>query len=281
MTNIADETIIATAIAAARAAGQLARDAFMAGQLGRPPDIEEKDGYFDIVTATDREAERVASTIIMDQIPDSRILGEETGWRGTGGTTWIIDPIDGTSNFASGLPFFCVSLGAFDAQNQPVCGVIYDPIREELFLSSKDGLTLNGKPVRCAAFGRTDRDVELLTNMPHEGARPTPGQLAQFADLVESFRGVRRLGSCALQLAYVAVGRVAVGYDEKFQMWDIAAGFQLVVAGGGQLLAWDADGRAIAEPMRNLSKIRRFLVASQHFDANSSAATKQGSRPGP
>lgn len=281
MMNISDETIIATAIAAARAAGQVARDAFMAGQLGRPPDVEEKDGYFDIVTATDREAERIASTIIFDRIPDSRILGEETGWRGTGGTIWIIDPIDGTSNFASGLPFFCVSLAAFDARSRPVCGVIYDPIREELFLSSKDGLTLNDKPARCGAFGRTDRDVELLTNMPHEGARPTSDQLAQFADLVESFRGVRRLGSCALQLAYVAVGRVAVSYDEKFQMWDIAAGFQLVVAGGGQLLAWDADGQAIAEPMGNLSKIRRFLVASQHFDANSSAATKQGSRPGP
>src|SRR5690606_1217709 len=113
----------------------VARDAFMAGQLGRPPDVEEKDGYFDIVTATDREAERIASTIIFDRIPDSRILGEETGWRGTGGTIWIIDPIDGTSNFASGLPFFCVSLAAFDARSRPVCGVIYDPIREELFLS--------------------------------------------------------------------------------------------------------------------------------------------------
>lgn len=270
MTSISDTAVTEAAIAAAKAAGALARAAFLSFQDGGPREIEEKKGYFDIVTVTDRQAEAAASEIIMARVPGSRILGEETGWRGEGDVVWYIDPIDGTSNFASGLPFFCVSIGVFHASGRPICAVIYDPMRDELFLASGGRLSVNGVPARCQAGGTEDSKVELLTNVPHEGSRPTTAQLARFADLVENFRAVRRLGSCALQLAYVAAGRSAIGYDEKFSAWDVAAGFQLVVAGGGQLLTWDAEGRRIDNPLTDLENARRFIVAAADYKLDNS-----------
>lgn len=262
--------IVDTALEAARAAGALARHAFLDAAAGKNPLVEEKTGHFDIVTAIDREAEAVASAIIFANVPGSRILGEEDGWRGQGDIVWYIDPIDGTSNFASGLPFFCVSIAAFTADGQPLCGVVFDPLRDEMFLARDGQLTLNGAAIVVQPTTITDRDAELLTNVPHEGARPSPDELSRFADLVQTFRGVRRLGSCALQMAYVAAGRAALGYDEKFQAWDIAAGLQLVVAGGGEVLAWDGEGLAIVDPMADPAAIRRFVIASRHFDLSTS-----------
>lgn len=278
MTTISEATITEAAIAAARAAGELARTAFLSFAAGGPRQIEEKKGYFDIVTVTDRQAEAAASEIIIERVPGSRILGEETGWRGEGDIVWYIDPIDGTSNFASGLPFFCVSIGVFHADGRPICAVIYDPMREELFLAANGALSVNGVPTHCRAGGTEDSRVELLTNVPHEGARPDAAQLSRFADLVENFRAVRRLGSCALQLAYVAAGRAAIGYDEKFSAWDVAAGFQLVVAGGGQLMTWDDQGRPIATPLANLEAARRFIVAASDYRVGSSITFKHATQ---
>jgi myo-inositol-1(or 4)-monophosphatase len=263
-------TIIETAIEAAREAGALARQAFVEAGDGKRGHIEQKAGYHDIVTITDRQAESRASEIIFSRVPDSRILGEETGWRGEGGTTWYLDPIDGTSNFASGLPFFCVSIGAFDPSGAPLCGVVYDPMREEMFVSRDGQLVLNNTPITPSPLPSTDRDAELLTNAPHEGARPSDADLARFGDLVGTFRGVRRMGSCALQMAYVAAGRAALAYDEKFHSWDIAAGFQLVAAGGGTIRAWDGDGHDIADPMAALDAVKRFVIAGPDFDLSSS-----------
>lgn len=270
MTTYTDQAVTEAAIAAARAAGALARDAFLSFQAGQPRQIEEKQGYFDIVTATDKQAEAAASAVIMEKIPQSRILGEETGWRGEGDIVWYVDPIDGTSNFASGLPFFCVSIGVFHSSGRSICAVIYDPIREETFLATEGKLTVNGEPAQCKAGGTQDSKVELLTHVPHEGTRPSSNQLERFADLVQNFRAVRRLGSCALQLAYVAAGRSAISYDEKFSAWDVAAGFQLIVAGGGQVLTWGADGQPIADPLVNLEQARRFIVATSDYDVEAS-----------
>jgi myo-inositol-1(or 4)-monophosphatase len=274
MNSLPDETVTQAAIAAARAAGALARDAFIAAENGHFSAVEEKGGYSDIVTAADRQAEAIITAIIFEQVPASRILGEEGGWQGDGGVTWYVDPIDGTSNFASGLPIFCVSIAAFADDGRPICGVVYDPMKDELFLASQGQLTLNGKPVTPPRRGTQDRDAELLTNLPREGTRPEIGELNRFADLIANFRAVRRLGSCALQLAYVAVGRAAIGYDERCYPWDIAAGMQLVLAGKGQVLAWDNNDSPIATPLQNLQSIERFVIASEHFDVASSMAVR-------
>jgi len=257
---------------AALAAGAVARDGFLEA---KPATLQtqQKAGFFDIVTACDKAAERIACDTIWSHLPRSRILGEEGGWQGEGETTWIIDPIDGTSNFASGLPFFCVSIAAYHA-GEPVCGIVYDPIREELFMASGGRLTLNGDSVDHALRGRIDREVELLTNAPYEGGRPSRAAQEAHADLVNSFRAVRRLGSCALHLAYVAAGRVAVGYESKFNAWDIAAGIQLVEAAGGQVVARDAGGRRIEPRQDTLGSVRRLVVAQAGFDYPASCLSK-------
>ena len=261
--------IAETACEAARAAGAVARDAFLAFS----PDtlaVEQKDGFFDVVTAADKEAEAVAKRVILARLPASRILGEEDGWSGQGDTTWIIDPIDGTSNFASGLPIFAVSIAAYHA-GETVCGVVYDPVRDELFMAADGALSLNGQPLKPAVRGRTDREVELLTNAPYEGDPIGREALDTFARLVGSFRAVRRLGSCALHLAYVAAGRAAISHETKFKAWDIAAGMQLVRAAGGRILAWDAQGRPVADPFAEVEQVRRVVVSHGAFDYEGSA----------
>lgn len=263
-----DAEIAAAAHAAALAAGAIARDAFLNADPAALA-TEQKAGFFDIVTVTDKAAEAEASRIIWDRLRQSRILGEETGWQGDGPTSWIIDPIDGTSNFASGLPFFSVSIGAYH-DGRPVCAVIYDPIRDEMFMAEGGRLTLNGAPVPAYAKGLTDREVELLTNAPYEGARPSAQTLAGFAEAVDSFRAVRRLGSCALHLAYAAVGRVAVCYESKFSAWDIAAGLQLVQAAGGLIEARDASGARLAITHDTLPLVKKLVVAQKGFDYSSS-----------
>ena len=267
------EMIATVACEAALAAGSVAHRGFVDAS---PETLatEQKAGFFDIVTACDKAAERAACDTIWSRIPASRILGEEGGWQGEGETTWIIDPIDGTSNFASGLPFYCVSIAAYHA-GKPVCGVVYDPVREELFVAKQGRLTLNGKAVEPFLRGRTDREVEALTNAPYEGERPSRAAQEAHADLVSSFRAVRRLGSCALHLAYVAVGRVAVAYESKFSAWDIAAGIQLVEAAGGQIIAQDAAGHSIEPKEDALGAVKRLVVAQAGFDYQSSNLSKQ------
>ena len=264
--------IVEVAREAALAAGAIARKGFIEASP-ETLQTQQKAGFFDIVTASDKAAEQAACETIWSRLPRSRILGEEGGWQGEGETTWIIDPIDGTSNFASGLPFFCVSIAAYHA-GEPVCGVVYDPIREELFMASGGRLTLNGQLVKPFLRGRTDREVELLTNAPYEGERPSRAVQEAHADLVNSFRAVRRLGSCALHLAYVAVGRVAVGYESKFNAWDIAAGIQLVEAAGGQVIAQDARGVHTEPREATLRAIKRLVVAQAGFDYQSSCLSK-------
>lgn len=266
------QTIVDVAREAALAAGAVARKGFVEASP-ETLQTQQKAGFFDIVTASDKAAERAACDAIWSRLPQSRILGEEGGWQGEGETTWIIDPIDGTSNFASGLPFFCVSIAAYHA-GQPVCGIVYDPIREELFMANGGRLTLNGETVRPFLRGHVDREVELLTNAPYEGERPSRATQEAHADLVNAFRAVRRLGSCALHLTYVAVGRVAICYESKFNAWDIAAGIQLVEAAGGQVVAQDAEGSHVEPREHALGSVKRLVVAQAGFNYQSSCLSK-------
>ncbi len=266
------KTIAEVAREAALAAGAVARKGFVEANP-ETLQTQQKAGFFDIVTASDKAAEATACEIIWSRLPASRILGEEGGLQGEGDTTWIIDPIDGTSNFASGLPFFCVSIAAYHA-GEPVCGIVYDPIREELFMASGGRLTLNGAEVKPFLRGRSDREVELLSNAPYEGERPSRAAQEAHADLVNSFRAVRRLGSCALHLAYVAAGRVAVAYESKFSAWDIAAGIQLVEAAGGLVAVQDREGRSLVPREEALSSVKRLVVAQAGFDYQSSCLPK-------
>ena len=198
--------------------------------------IGEKSSFHDLVTKYDRESEQLIVDYILTHHPDSTIVGEEYGTRGDGTVQWYVDPIDGTSNFAAGIPFFCVSIGAA-LDGQMVAGIVYDPIRKEMFSATTQGATLNGQPIR--AHGRSGQEQALLLTAfpsPHTGVSDNDCKL--YLELVRHFTTVRRMGSAALSLAYVACGRADVMYEPGINPWDVAAGSFLVQQAGGQCLGF-------------------------------------------
>lgn len=227
----------------------------------------EKLGFFDPVTECDREAERLIAERIFREHPDSTLVGEEGGRRGTGAVHWYVDPIDGTNNFVSGIPFFCVSIAAA-VGDALAAGVVYDPVRRELFVASAAGATLNGAPIRCSG-NAVDARATLLTGPPKSGGRATEADLHHFGRLLASFRSVRRLGSTALNLAYVACGRADVTFETDTNPWDIAAGLFLVQQAGGRLLFPRFDGPP-GQPWLSPA----FVAACPEYDLSQTALTR-------
>ena len=224
--------------------------------------VTRKSGLNDIVTEHDIAAERVIGEILREAMPDSRIYGEEGAhYDGGGPVTWHVDPIDGTSNYAAGAPLFCLSVGATYA-DQPLAGVIFDPSRGETFATSENGITLNGTPVVPPGDDDVvDNDSVILTNFPYEGAWYDDAHIAPYCAILRSFRGVRRLGSSALALAWVAAGRAAVCCELRTNPWDHAAGFALVHAAGGTIYMIDAHGA----PTAGVSQTRAYIAAGPGF----------------
>ncbi|GAB4434847.1 MAG: inositol monophosphatase family protein [Anaerolineae bacterium] len=211
---------------AARSVGPMLAEAFAAGVTAR-----EKGGFDDLVTEFDPKSERMIIEQIMQAHPDSMVLGEEGGHHGNGAVRWYVDPIDGTTNFAGGIPFFCVSIGA-EVAGQMVAGVVYDPLRQEMFSAGSGGTTLNGQPVQVKPVVR-EQDAVVLTNIPNSIYAP-PSSFELFGQMTLRFRSVRRLGAIALELAYLTCGRadVVVGYGMK--PWDLAAVYHLIARAGGR-----------------------------------------------
>ena len=215
------------AVGAALAAGQLLRQ-----QYGRPQQIEHKS-EIDLVTALDRQAEALIVGRIHAAYPDHTSVAEEgTGTAGSAEHRWLVDPLDGTTNYAHGYPVFCVSV-AYERAGKVVLGVVYDPLREELFLAEAGGgATLNGRPLRVST---TDRLAEslLCTGFPYDRAL-YPASLRRWETLIWRAQGLRREGSAALDLCYVAAGRADGFWERPIQPWDVAAGILLVTEAGGQ-----------------------------------------------
>jgi myo-inositol-1(or 4)-monophosphatase len=215
------------AVGAALAAGQLLRQRY-----GRPQTVEYK-GEIDLVTALDREAEALIVGRIHTAYPEHSILAEESG--GTLGSAehrWLVDPLDGTSNYAHGYPVFCVSV-AYERAGRITLGVVYDPLREELFLAEAGGgATLNGRPLRVSATDSLARSL-LSTGFPYDRTL-YPVSLRRWEALLWRTQALRRGGSAALDLCYVAAGRADGYWEQPVQPWDIAAGMLLVTEAGGQ-----------------------------------------------
>jgi len=230
---------LATAVEAPLAAGRVQRQHFRT-----PLDIQKK-GAIDLVTEIDLRVEREFRMLIAGRFPGHTVLGEEGIEIGnqfdelipdfnSGRHRWIIDPVDGTTNYAHGLALFCVSI-ALEVDGQTVLGVIYDPMAEELFTAERGGgARLNGLPIRvtpCAEMG----DALLCTGFPYS-VREKPGHLiAGFAEFMRVSQAVRRLGSAALDLCYVAAGRFDGFYEETLKAWDVAAGALIVEEAGGRV----------------------------------------------
>jgi myo-inositol-1(or 4)-monophosphatase len=215
------------AVAAAEAAGRVLRDGF-----GRQHQIEYK-GEADLVTEADEEAERKIMEVIHEAFPDHGMLTEEGGeTQGQGNARWIVDPLDGTTNYAHGLPLFCTSI-ALEKDNEVVLGVVHDPMANETYAAERGGgATLNSKVI---AVSETDEPARALlgTSFADRPEELEAGLdlFGRFADLA---RGVRRLGSGALDLCYVAAGRLDGCYEQGFSAWDVAAGVLIVEEAGGK-----------------------------------------------
>lgn len=188
----------------------------------------------DVVTRVDRWVERHVVAALKSLFPQDRFHGEEYGEDGEGERVWLIDPIDGTLNFARGIPMYVVSI-ALQVDGESVVGVIYDPNRDELFSAAiGDGLNLNGKAVGVSAIKEMSEAV-LATGFPPPRGRDDVDNIPYFADLARKTRNIRRLGSAALDLAYVSVGRLDGFWEFNLSPWDTAAGYLLVAEGGGKV----------------------------------------------
>ena len=248
----------------ARAAGALLRAHYQHGVA------TEYKGEADLVTIADRESEKLLVERLRAQWPDHGIVGEEgTRARMECEYRWYIDPLDGTTNFAHGFPAFCVSMGlehrppgtAADEDGELVAGVVYDPLRDEMFLAEKGrGAFLNGTPIHVSAT-KTLAESLIATGFPSRKRHSSPN-VHFYHEITLRSHGVRRAGSAALDLAYTACGRLDGYWEFKLNSWDTAAGVLLVREAGGTVTYVDGSPFHLisAEVLATNGKIQAPLV---------------------
>lgn len=228
----------------ARAAGEIVR-----AHVGGALDVQRK-GAVDLVTRADRASEASILGAIRGRFPDHDILAEESGGVDTtrpGQTLWVVDPLDGTTNFAHGLPIWSVSIGVLQG-GVPVAGVVHDPSRNECFTASLGGgAFLNGERIHVSAPGDLDQAL-LVTGFPYDIRTSPVNNLDHFQRFMLRARAVRRLGSAALDLAWVACGRFDGFWELKLHPWDLAAGVILVTEAGGAVTRFDGSAFDIFAP---------------------------------
>ena len=227
-----DPVFLATAIEIVTRAG-----AIQLAHFGNIQHIEKK-GTIDLVTEVDVEVERMFRALVADRFPDHRILAEEFGagheGRSSSPYCWIFDPVDGTTNYAHGMPIFCSSL-ALEIDGRIEVGAVYDPTRRELFTAERGGgARLNGVPLRVSA-AEALIDSMLCTGFPYNVHAIVDEIVGLFGTFVGKARAVRRLGSAAIDLCYVAAGRLDGFWERLLSPWDIAAGALLVEEAGGRV----------------------------------------------
>lgn len=218
--------------ALARGAGEIILRHFAA-----PIPTSLKTSRIDIVTAADTEAEAYIVRELSTHFPHHHIVGEEGGGQGAPADIapfqWFVDPIDGTVNFASKLPHFCTSIALATPDRQPLLAVIYDPTRREMFTATRDGgAFLNGQRLEVTATAELI-DAVITTGFPYDKHSNPDNNLREWAAFLVKIRGERRLGSAALDLAYVAAGRLDGYWEKDLKTYDVMAGMLLVREAGG------------------------------------------------
>jgi myo-inositol-1(or 4)-monophosphatase len=188
---------------------------------------------FDYVTAVDKESERLIVTRILDHFDDHSIMSEETSNQGLqNGISWVIDPLDGTTNFIHGFPFVAVSV-AICQDKRPVLGLVLDPVRQELFFAKRgEGAYLNGRAIQVSEPPEL-ADALVATGFPHRTRPLLEPYLNTFRSVFHHVSGIRRAGAAALDLAYLATGRINGFWEAGLKAWDVAAGSLLVTEAGG------------------------------------------------
>lgn len=204
-----------------------------------------KKGVIDLVTDVDVAVEEMFRTLIAARFPDHQVLAEEQGGATAveSGPCWIFDPLDGTTNYAHGLPIFCASL-ALEIDGVAEIAAVYDPNRRELFTAERGGgAFMNGQPLRTSD-ARQLLDAMLVTGFPYDVHARVADIVGLFGAFVGRARAVRRLGSAAIDLCWVAAGRMDGFWENDLKAWDIAGGALIVAEAGGRVS--DTDGRPFA-----------------------------------
>jgi myo-inositol-1(or 4)-monophosphatase len=223
------------AVAAAWIAGRYQKSRFATSL-----DIEMK-GDKNLVTEVDKESERLIVEHLLARFPGHDIVAEEGDYlQGGSPCRWIIDPVDGTTNYAHGYPWFCTSIG-LELEGELVAGVIYNPVYDELFTATKGGgAQLNGTPLSVSHRAPLQNSL-LGTGFPYDCATDPANNFANFIAFQKKARGIPRPGAAALDLAYVAAGRLDGFWELKLMPWDVAAGVLLVREAGGTVTTFDGS----------------------------------------
>ena len=202
--------------------------------LSQKLQIDHK-GRYDLVTDVDRKCEEVVTGILQEAFPEIGILAEEFTQKDTGSKErWLVDPLDGTTNYASGYPAFCTTV-ALQRDGEIVLGVVYEPLRDELFEAvRKEGARLNGAGIRVSETEDLSQAL-LATGFPYDRCEQPDTNLDRFCALTMRTRGVRRGGSASLDLCYTACGRLDGYWEIRLQPWDVCAGALIVSEAGGRV----------------------------------------------
>jgi myo-inositol-1(or 4)-monophosphatase len=244
-------------LAAAQAGARVLREMY-----DQPRDIHLK-GRIDLVTDADRASEETVLRVLAERAPGVRVLAEESGEHGAeetalpdskgaqhdrarpaADTRFIVDPLDGTTNYAHGLPLFCCTVAA-EAQGRVVAGCTIDPLRDEIFRAARgEGAFLGDRRLRVSQARELEKAV-LCTGFPYSDREKLPWMLAAFSRFTELARGTRRLGSAALDLAYLAAGRLDGFWELGLKPWDVAAGQVLIEEAGGLVTRFDGTALAL------------------------------------
>ena len=235
----------------ARRAGELLRTGY-----GHAGSVRFK-GPIDPVTEYDLRSEAMIREAIQRTFPGDSVMGEEGGISGDGTGRWLVDPLDGTVNFTHAVPIFAVTL-AYLQGDRPVLGLTYDPMRDEMFhASAGNGAWLNGQRLHVSACEQLDRAL-LVTGFPY-GIRSAPNNnLGHYAAFTLRSLGVRRLGSAALDLAYIAAGRFDAYWEFAIGPWDVAAGMLMVEEAGGRVTRTDGQPDPLRAPISILASNARL-----------------------
>ncbi len=231
------------AVEIAQGAGAMLRD-----ELGRARRIEFKDSPINLVTEMDPRAEAVIVERLSREFPDDAILAEERGATlGRSGRRWIIDPLDGTTNYAHGVPIFAVSVALEDADGIAL-GIIHDPNQRETFIAERGrGAHVNGARLAVSGTKRLNESL-LATGFPYDIRESADTNLAEYSAFSLRSQGVRRMGSAVLYLAYIAAGRIDGYWELRLGPWDAAAGWLMVEEAGGRVTNLSGGPLDLAAP---------------------------------
>ena len=239
---------LATAVEAVVRAGDM-----QIARFGSNMRVDRK-GVIDLVTEIDLEVERMFRALIAERFPEHDVLAEEMGQTRAGAThRWVFDPLDGTTNYAHGIPIFCATV-ALEIEGVPTVAAVYDPNRRELFTAERGvGAWLNGEPLRVSSPATLIESV-LVTGFPYDIREPRRLQetVGLFAAFLGHARAVRRLGSAAIDLCWVAAGRMEGFWEQALKPWDVMGGALIVQEAGGRVTGldgspWDAhQGHVLA-----------------------------------